>query len=130
MLKEFQYKKIDIAIVINEYGGVEGLVTLEDILEEIVGEIRDEFDKEVTFFEKLEEDKFVIDARIPLEKVSELLGLEFPEELEVETFGGFLFHLFGRVPEKNESIEYRGWKFKVLETRKRRIIKVIAERLK
>lgn len=129
MLKEFQYKKIDIAIVINEYGGVEGLVTLEDILEEIVGEIRDEFDKESPIFEKIEENRFLIDARIPLEEVVELLKLELPEEPDVETFGGFLFHLFGKIPEKNETVEYKGWRFKVIETRKRRIIKVMAEKL-
>jgi len=129
MLEEFQRNKIDIAIVVDEYGSVEGLVTLEDILEEIVGEIQDEFDAREEMVIKLD-NGYILDARLPLSQAAELLGIEVPDELDVDTIGGYVLHLFGRIPDKGDWVESGGWKFIVedVEAKRKRILKIKAVR--
>ncbi len=127
LLREFQMKRIDIAMVVNEYGALEGIVTLEDILEELVGEIRDEYDSEGPAVEEVE-GGYLVDAAFPLDDFCELLGMEVPD-MDVETVGGFVLHLFGRVPARGESVEHGAWRFTVEEAAKRRIKKVRVERL-
>ncbi len=129
LLREFQQNRIDMAIVVNEYGAVEGLVTLEDILEELVGEIRDEYDEEREMIESLGDGTYLVDALCPLEDFLGLLGEEPPEDLDVDTAGGFVMHIFGRVPFKGESVCYgKGWRITVEDTLRRRIRKIKVER--
>ena len=106
LLKEFQARRMHLAVVVDEYGGTAGLVTLEDILEEIVGEIRDEYDVEEDLIKVLDERTAEVLAKINLHDLNEELGLELPDE-EFDTLGGFVYHLAGEVPEKGtRSVSY------------------------
>ena len=127
LLREFQLKKIEMAIVVNEYGSVEGLVTLEDILEELVGEIRDEYDREEPLIVE-DGSGYIVDAKCPIHELCELLDIKLPEGAYVDTAGGLVLHLFGRVPSLGESVSYMGWRFTVVEAVKRRIKKLRIER--
>jgi len=98
LLREMQSRREHLAIVIDEYGGTAGLVTIEDVLEEIVGEITDEYDQETPPIERLDDDRVRVTARLPVEDLAELFDLELPNENEVETVGGLLASLLGRVP--------------------------------
>ena len=98
LLREMQARRQHLAIVIDEYGGTAGLVTIEDVLEEIVGEITDEYDQENPPVTRLEEDRIRVTARLPVEDLAELFDVELPNENEVETVGGLLASLLGRVP--------------------------------
>ncbi|MDK2859348.1 MAG: hemolysin (HlyC) family protein [Sphaerochaeta sp.] len=105
LLREFKLRKVHIAIAIDEYGGVSGIVCMEDILEVIVGDIQDEFDDdEDDGVRKLDDNTFVVDARTSIEDLNESVGLHLSEE-EYETVGGYVFELFGRIPLKDESVE-------------------------
>jgi CBS domain containing-hemolysin-like protein len=97
------------AIVVDEYGGTAGLVTLEDILEEIVGEIQDEYDKEVPPIQKLKDRTYRVDARVSLEDLNETLGTKI-EERGFETVGGFIYDLEGSVPEQGSVLNYASGK--------------------
>ncbi len=124
LLREMQQKKIQLAIVVDEYGGVAGVVSLEDIVEEIVGEIQDEYDREepevVT-----EENGYLFDARIPLDDVQELLAIPLPLE-EADSLGGFIYNQLGHIPAVGERLEYQSVTFEVIEVTGRRIRKVRA----
>jgi CBS domain containing-hemolysin-like protein len=124
LLKEFQLKKMHMAIVVDEYGGTSGIVTLEDILEEIVGEIRDEFDHEAPLVRKTGEGRYVVEGRIPLDDLGEMLGVEFEAE-DVDTLGGLLFDLLGRVPEEGEELEHEGIAFRIERLDGQRIAEVV-----
>ena len=105
LLREFKLRKVHIAIAIDEYGGVSGIVCMEDILEVIVGDIQDEFDDdEDDGVCKLDDTTYVVDARTSIEEVNEAVGINLSEE-EFETVGGYVFELFGRIPLKDESVE-------------------------
>ena len=105
LLREFKLRKVHIAIAIDEYGGVSGIICMEDILEVIVGDIMDEFDEdEDDGICKLDDNTFVVDARTSIEEINEAIGLHLGEE-EFETIGGYVFELFGRIPLKDESVE-------------------------
>ena len=106
LLLEFKMKKLHLAIVVDEYGGVGGIVTLEDILEEIVGDINDEFDaEELPELEKISPNTWEFDPRMLIADFNEELGLNIPSE-DFDTIGGFVFDLFGRIPEKDEITKY------------------------
>ncbi|MGB7061176.1 MAG: hemolysin family protein [Candidatus Zixiibacteriota bacterium] len=105
LLKEFKKDKVHMAIVVDEYGGTAGLVTLEDILEEIVGEIQDEYDKELPPIQKLDEKTYRVDAGVSIEDLNETLGTKI-EEKEFETVGGFIYDLVGSVPEQGRKLEH------------------------
>ena len=124
LLREFQRNKIHMAIVVDEYGGVAGLITLEDLIEEIVGEIEDEYDTGGGKIEHLEGGDLLVDARIDIGELNEELGISLPEEEGVETLAGFITNLLGRVPPSGEVIEREGLKIRVVEATKRRIGKV------
>lgn len=130
LLREMQKNKVHMAIVVDEYGGIAGLVTIEDILEEIVGEIFDEYDVQEVLFQPVKKGKILIDTRISFDEAKELLSLKTTEEEEEEfdTFGGFLYSLFGRIPRKGEKIDYGNWRFEVLRVSGHRIAKVLAEK--
>ena len=124
LLHEFQSQKIHMAIVVDEYGGTAGLVTLEDIIEEIVGEIQDEHDIEQPLYQKISDTEFIVDGGIDLEEINDELGILLPTEQGVETLAGFLFGLFGSVPNEKQSITYKEYEFVILKVIRRRIKQV------
>jgi len=121
LLREFQEQRIHMAIVVDEYGGTAGLVTLEDIIEEIVGEIQDEHDVEPPQYQKVNDSEYIVAGSMDLEELNQELHLDLPTEEGVETIGGFLFGLFGSVPKDKDSIQYQDYKFTVEKIHKRRI---------
>ncbi len=132
LLKKMQEKKSHMAIVVDEFGGTTGLVTLEDALEEIVGEIYDEDDEEAAAqVEVLGEGLYLMDAALNVDEVEDRLGIVLDEEGENEfdTLGGFVTHHFGDIPEVEASFMYSGWCFTVEEADQRRVVKVRVERM-
>ena len=105
LLAEFKSTRIHMAVVLDEYGGTAGLVTLEDLIEEIVGEIQDEYDEESPLFEWETEQTLVADARIAIDDLGLILGVELPQE-GYETLGGFIYNQLGHVPNPGESLDY------------------------
>lgn len=130
LLTEMIEKHLQMVIVADEYGGVAGIVTVEDLIESIVGNIQDEFDDEEEEIQKISEDKFNIDGMSAVSEVDELLGIELPEG-EYETVAGYLMSVLGRVPEAYEhpTVEYGGYSFTVAEMDERRIVRITVERL-
>ncbi len=129
LFQEMRQKKVHLAIVVDEYGGTAGLVTIEDVLEEIVGEIRDEYDvEEREPLVMLDERTALVDARMHLEEVNERLGLDLPVG-EVDTLGGFVYSRMGHVPEKGEQITYDGVVIRVEELEGQRIARLRVEKL-
>lgn len=123
MLKEFQRQQVQIAIVVDEYGGTAGLVTIEDLLEEIVGEIRDEYDVETEPVIEDADGSFVFSAKVNIAEVRDRLGIEIEPE-GFETVGGYVLTRAGRVPAVGETFESDGLQIEVLEAERRRIHKV------
>lgn len=120
LLKEFRQKNTTIAIVIDEYGGTAGLVTDEDLIEELFGEIEDEHDIQEVWYRKLGGKTYSVNARIEIERLNEELGLNLPEG-DYETLGGFLLYHFGHIPRRDESLEFQGIKFVVTRATRRKI---------
>lgn len=131
LLKMFQQERTHIAIVLDEYGGVAGLVTIEDVLEEIVGEIVDEYDEDVEeAIQKKDEDIFEAAGRAHVDEINTAMSLELPDDGDFDTIGGFVFSEFGRVPSVGESLLWNDLlKITVLEATRRRIDRVRLERL-
>jgi putative hemolysin len=125
LLSELQVRKVHMAIVVDEYGGTAGIVTIEDLLEEIVGEIQDEYDAEEPTIEEVAEDQFLFDARVPLDEVSKLLGVELPAD-GGDTLGGYIYSELGKVPAVGDTVEHDGIKIEVLSVAGRRIKQVRA----
>ena len=123
LLKEFQRKQVQIAIVVDEYGGTAGLVTIEDLLEEIVGEIRDEYDVETEPIVEEGNGSFVFSAKVSFDEMRERLGVDVEPE-GFETVGGYVLTRLGRVPAVGETFELDGLSVEVLEAERRRIHKV------
>ncbi|OFW54591.1 MAG: hemolysin [Actinobacteria bacterium RBG_13_35_12] len=128
LLDIFQKDRIQIAIAIDEYGGTAGLITMEDVVEEVVGEIIDEYDREIKLFEMIEDNTVITDAMISIEKINEILNIEIPEN-GFETLGGFIYDLLGRIPKKDEKIKYQNCQIIVEQVVKNRIrrVKIIKE---
>jgi putative hemolysin len=124
LLKEMQQKKTHMAIVLDEYGGTAGLVTIEDLLEEIVGEIFDEYDLEEAMVEVLTENSYRIDGRAPMDEASDVLGVALPE-YGGETIGGFVYNLVGHIPVRGEVVEFNSLRFEVEKVVGRRISKIV-----
>jgi CBS domain containing-hemolysin-like protein len=110
LLRELRRRRVHIAVVVDEYGGVSGIVCMEDIIEEIVGDIQDEFDHETEDILKLGEGAWLCDARVNLEDLSEETGVAFPSE-DFDTLGGFVFDLFGKIPVRYEKASSGGIDF-------------------
>jgi gliding motility-associated protein GldE len=131
LLKEFQLKHIHFAIVVDEFGGTSGIVTLEDILEEIIGEIKDEFDEEDTDNKKLDEHNYVFEGRTMINDVCKMLGLSVDTfdkvRGESDSIGGLLLEIAGDFPAKNEVITYGEYIFTVLEVANNRVQKIKVE---
>ena len=123
LLKELQLKQTHIAIVLDEYGGTEGLVTIEDILEEIVGDIFDEYDNEIDLIEKVDEYTYLIQADVSLEEINNEFELDLPEE-DFESLGGYVFNTLGRVPVVGDTLEHENMIIEVTTLLNRRVIGV------
>ncbi len=126
LLREFKRHHLHIAIAIDEYGGISGIVTMEDIIEEIVGDIQDEFDKEREDIITINENVWLCDARVDLDDLNETIGAQFPNE-DFDSLGGFVFDLFGKVPVKYEKSSWNNYDFIVqdMEGHRINVIKVI-----
>ena len=120
VLEAMRHEHIHIAIIVDEYGGVAGIVTMEDILEQIVGEIQDEYDEEAPEVQKLEDGSYMVQGSMSLEDLSEALHSEFASD-DAETVGGLVLTLSGNFPEEGEIFEYGGWKIQVVELEEHRI---------
>ncbi|MEA1940495.1 MAG: hemolysin family protein, partial [Candidatus Caldatribacteriota bacterium] len=123
LLNIFQRDKIQIAIALDEYSGTAGLVTLEDVVEEIVGEIIDEYDKEIKLVERINKNTIIVDGIISVDEINEILNIKIPEE-DFETLGGFIYDLIGRVPKEKEKIEYNNIEMQIERIIKNRIKRV------
>ncbi len=128
LLTEMQRQHLSIAIVIDEYGGTAGLVTVEDVLEEIVGELIDEFDMEEEPVQRLGADEALVNGRVAIDILEELFGIRVGEE-EYDTIGGLIYHRLGRMPTVGDQVEMDGLLFRVVATLGRRIRRVYIARL-
>jgi CBS domain containing-hemolysin-like protein len=128
VLREFQQKRVQLAIVVDEYGGTAGLVTVEDVVEELVGEIRDEYDSEAEPIMRESDDRFVFSAKVAISQLVDRLGVEI-EDGEFETVGGYVLARVGRVPAVGEHFTFDGMEVEILEAERRRIHKVRLSRL-
>lgn len=115
LLTEFQLKRIQIAFVLDEFGGTSGMVTLEDIVEELVGEIQDEYDEETPVVEQLSEVEFMVDAGASIHDANEFLPLELPESSDYDTIAGLVSHLFEKIPDVGDRKEELGYAFTVIK---------------
>lgn len=128
LLAELKKSKVHIAIVVDEYGGTAGLVTIEDLLEEIVGEIQDEYDREETPIERVNDTEAILDARVSIDSLRELFGFETQDE-DYDTVGGFVYHHLGKVPVAGDEVRVDGLTLRVLSVLGRRIKKVRATKI-
>lgn len=126
---EFQQKKIQIAVVVDEYGGTAGIVSMEDLIESVMGNIQDEYDDEEAEYSRIDEDNFDLEGTMLLDDVAEILNIEFPDELDYDTLGGFITDMLGRIPEESEHpvVTYQNVEFTVIRTEEHRIEKVHAK---
>ncbi len=130
LLKEFQEKSMHVGIVVDEYGGTAGLVSLEDILEEIVGEIQDEHDDEEKEIIKVNDNKYILLGKVDIDEVNELLDANFSsEDDDYDTIGGFIFHQAGSIPQKGYSFDFNKYNFTVVEIENNRIAKVMVTKI-
>lgn len=123
LLRDMQAGKVHMAVVVDEFGGTAGLVTIEDLLEELVGEIVDEYDTEAPLIEKAGDHEYLIDARLSVEELGELLDVDLPHD-EWDTVGGLILGLAGRVPRESESFELEGVTLTVVRVQGRRVAQV------
>ncbi|MBN1807895.1 MAG: HlyC/CorC family transporter [Planctomycetes bacterium] len=129
LLKEMQERRVHIAVVIDEYGGTAGLVTVEDILEEIVGEISDEYDgAEEPLYRKMQNGEYEISGRLHVDELNDLLGVEIPEDEEYDTIGGLIVSELGRIPQTGEKVVFHGVEMAILNASERRIETVTVRR--
>ncbi|MDR3172564.1 MAG: hemolysin family protein [Treponema sp.] len=129
LLRELRRRRVHIAVIVDEYGGVSGIVCMEDIIEEIIGDIQDEFDNETEDVLQLGEGTYLCDARVNLEDLSKEIGVEFPVDA-FDTLGGFVFDLFGKIPVRYEKAIYEGHDFIIqdMEGHKINTVKIILKR--
>ncbi|MEY3481483.1 MAG: Magnesium and cobalt efflux protein CorC [Verrucomicrobiota bacterium] len=127
LLKLFLGKGAHLAVVVDEYGGTVGVVTLDDVLEELVGEIQDEFDSDETEYRKISDDEYVLDGGFALHDLNDLLGTKLVSS-EVSTIGGYVTHRLGHLPKQGESIAFDGYDFTVQQTNGRRVLSVQAKK--
>jgi putative hemolysin len=121
LLREFQKERIHMAIVVDEYGGTAGLVTLEDVIEEIVGDIRDEYDQEKPLVKSVGKREWLVDGKIDIEELNEQLNLNLPSEEDFESLGGFIFSQLGAIPREKEVVQFDDFQFLVEKVVGRRI---------
>ena len=124
LLREFQAKKLHLAVVVDEYGGTAGLVTLEDLLEELVGEIRDEYDEDERLIQRIAPRSFRVSGRLAIDELNTATGLQIPDDA-FDTVGGWVLDLFGRVPHKGEKTESDGVRIAVEKVERTRVLEVL-----
>ena len=125
LLKQLQKQKVHMAIVLDEYGGTLGIVTMEDILEELVGEILDEHDEEVSYFKTISENTFIIDGHAPLNKTFELLHLDGKdEEFEANTVSGWVIESLGEIPTVGKTFTYENLSVEVLKSTVKKVLQI------
>jgi putative hemolysin len=124
LLKEFQLKSLHMAIVVDEFGGTEGIITMEDILEEIVGDIRDEYDEEEPAYTMLADGSLEVEAMMNISDFNSISDYYIPESQDYDTLGGFVTTLFGRIPERGESIDHENLAIRVVAAEDRRVKRV------
>jgi CBS domain containing-hemolysin-like protein len=127
-LRDFQATRNHFAVVVDEYGGTAGIITIEDVLEEIVGDIRDEHDVEEPSVEHVDERRVRVSARLTLTELSELLHHDFERE-DISTVGGLVYEAFGRAPRQGESVNCAGYRLTVDRVERRRVQRVSFERV-
>ena len=128
LFKRFQEDHSQIAIVIDEYGGTAGLVTLEDILEELVGEIQDEFDiNDVSEIKKISDTVYSVDGKVTIDRINKLLNINI--ETKVETIGGLFSLEYGSLPEAGEKIIHDGYEFTIIKSNNKRVLRVKIEKI-
>jgi len=129
LMQELQEKKMHISIVVDEYGGTAGLITLEDIIEEIIGEIRDEYDKEESPIQKINDYSFMVLGKLSIDELNELLNTNIkPEHEDYETVAGLVLNYAGNIPKEGYSFEMENHRFTVKEVLKKRIMKILIEK--
>ena len=124
LLKEMQATRVQMAIVVDEHGGTEGLVTLEDIIEEIVGEVSDEYDRVERYVTTLSDGDSLVDGRLPIEEANEKLGIGLPESDEYDTLAGWVLAELGHIPVVGETATHDGWTVRVANVRRRRVARL------
>lgn len=124
LLQEFRKRQMHLAIVVDEWGGTEGIVTIEDILEEIVGEIEDEYDEGENLYLTLEDGSLLVDARMTIIDLEEELGIKIPQEGDYDTLGGYIFHQAGTIPRRGFTIKLDDAEIEVLKSSERKVEKV------
>jgi len=127
LLREFQRNKVHMAIVVDEYGVVSGLVTMEDVLEELVGDIVDEFDLDEVLCRQVDPQTYLVSARLPLDEFNMTLHVSIPRE-DAETIGGYVFHLFGKLPKRGESVRAHGLTYTIEHIKGARILEIRVRR--
>ncbi|HSB70022.1 MAG TPA: hemolysin family protein [Candidatus Methylomirabilis sp.] len=128
LLREMQKRRMPIALVVDEYGGLEGLVTIEDVIEEIVGEIQDESDREHRPVQRLRDGSYLVDASISIHDLADQYQLPFPESSEYETLAGFVLSQLQQIPHGGEIVTYQDWRLTIVDMEGRRIARVKIER--
>ena len=123
LLADMRANRVHLAIVVDEYGGTAGIVTIEDMLEEIVGEIEDEYDREEPTIEKVDDTEVIVDARVSIDDLNELLGLHIEGD-DFDTVGGFVYHELGKIPAAGDEVQSDGLRLRVLSVLGRRIKKI------
>ncbi|HLZ63723.1 MAG TPA: hemolysin family protein [Ktedonosporobacter sp.] len=127
LLREIRQNRIHMVMVVDEYGSVAGLVTIEDLVEEIVGDIKDEYDREENLYEKVNENEYIFDAKVSIYDFNEMMGMHL-DDADYETLGGFVYAQLDKIPGAGDVITYENLTFTVLATRGRRITKIRVER--
>ncbi|MGG2468785.1 hemolysin family protein [Paraclostridium bifermentans] len=128
LLKIFKKDKVQVALVIDEYGGTSGLVTIEDILEEIVGEIQDEFDEEEDSIIKCEDNSYIVDGKVLIEDITEFLYIDIEDE-HIDTIGGWAYTQLDSYPKVNDKFTYKNYEFTILKCNRKRINKLLIKNL-
>ena len=128
LLEEFQSKNMHMGIVVDEYGGTAGLISMEDILEEIVGEIRDEYDKEENEINQINENSYLVLGKVSIDEINDLVHADLSSDNDdYDTVGGFILNLAGTIPEEGFVLQKDRFKFTVKEVENKRISKVLLE---
>jgi len=124
LLHEFRKQQVHLAIIVDEYGGTEGIVTIEDILEEIVGDIADEYDQEEALYLPMPEGGWLIDSRMSILDIEEQLGIEIPQDGDYDSIGGYVFHETGMIPAKGFVIRKPQFELEIVRSNDRRVEKL------